>query len=482
VKNIVTRGKSKVYYLRTFKDGKAGRIRLLRPDGTPILGARPDGRPLSRQEAAEARQAAEAAAAIVLAPLRQADKAEQLRTIKNSLRDAEAAAAEAEADLRNSAATLGDGWDLFMTCPKRPASCRRFKAGDAIPRNSTAGNYEAYYRAFLTWLARRRPKPRLLSHVTPEHAAAFLESVEAEFAAGTHNKYLTFLRMFFSVLMDAGKITVEKNPFDDCQPVEGSVNSKRVLSREQVAMLIDAAEGDLKLLIALGYGLGLRMGDCCTLRWAELDLEHRVCRRLPNKTARVKNKDRVMVTVGIPAGIAAALSALPRNGEYVLPELAERYESGRMKKVHDDIRRLFESIGLQTREPGTGAAHHYEGKKKVYAKGRPRAVVHYGFHSLRYAHVSHSIAAGTPLAVVQRNAGHANPAMTEAYIRINASSAAQYAKALDLPSDPPASEAVLDVTPTNGIRERAHVLIDTLSEEQIEELIKHMQGEETRHD
>ncbi|MGI5922709.1 MAG: tyrosine-type recombinase/integrase [Lentisphaeria bacterium] len=476
---LIQRGKQKVFYLRYMVQGTARRVRLLTPDGKPILGAKPDGTPLSRAAASEARKAAEAAANRHLAHIREADKVEQLKQLQSALRDAEAVALEAEADLLNARATLADGWALFMGCPKRPASCRRYKAGDDIPRQTTAGNYRGYYERFAAWMNEANPEARLLSDVTPDMAAAFMDSIADTATSGTFNKYLQFFKCFYSTLAAADKITVEKNPFADIEPQDGETRSKRPLSRQQISALLDNAEGELQVLIALGYFTGLRFGDCCTLRWDEVDVSRQIIERIPSKTRNtVKDKAKAVVKIGIPPYLAALLADLPRAGEYVLPDMAAKYSAGRKSIVNNEFMRHLKRCGIETHEAGTGHAYHYEGKKKVYAKGRPRAVVIYGFHSLRYSYISHNAELGTPAAIIQRNAGHSNPAMTEHYTRISDDAARHYAAALDMPSDTQARDMVIDAAPVNlgddGARAQLRRIIDSMTEEQAAALLADM--------
>ncbi len=475
VGSLHQRGKRKTYYVRYMVEGAARMVRLLTPDGKPIYGANPDGKPLSRTQATAARKAAEEAADVHLSIFRISDKAEQLRQVKNDLRDAEGAAAEAEADILNARATIADGWELFMGCPKRPASCRRYKAGDDIPPHTCASNYRGYYRRFAAWLGDRHPDARLLSEVTPDMAAEFMEAISSRGAAGTVNKYLQFFKCFYITLADAGKITAQ-NPFADIEPEEGETHSKHPLTRQQVSALLDTSEGELQILIALGYFTGLRLGDCCTLKWAEVDMSRGVIERIPNKTRNtVKNKDKAIVKIGIAPYLADLLAGLPRAGAYVLPDMAEKYRGRNQIAIHRAITALFERCGIQTLAPGTGATFHYKGKKKIYHKTR-RAVVLYGFHSLRYSYISHNAEAGTPAAVIQRNAGHSNPAMTEHYTRISDEAAVKYAAALALPQ-PEAAEGEAKDDGDDDKLARLRELAETATAERIEAAIKALEGE-----
>lgn len=72
---------------------------------------------------------------------------------------------------------------------------------------------------------------------------------------------------------------------------------------------------------------------------------------------------------------------------------------------------------------------------------------------------------GTPAAVIQRNAGHSSPQMTEHYVKIDDATALQYACKLQLPgADQPD-------TGTEAERAELKALADTLNIEQIRNIL-----------
>lgn len=448
-------GKKRLYYLRYTVNGKDCRVRLLGLDGKPITTA------------SEAKKAA----ARLLYPLKETNRAEQMRMLQSAIQGAEESAEQAQALLVNSKASLLHGWELFMSCQSRPASCKRFPM-DEIPRHSTPGNYAGYYRQFSGWMHDKHPEILLLSGVTPEIAgeyACYLESLEI--SPVTFNKIIQFFKMFYSVLLDDEKILC-RNPFLKINRKEQESNSREPLSMEQIATLIQNAEGELRLLIALGYFTGLRFGDCCTLLWREVDLVRGVIERIPRKTKHTrKDKKEAVVKVGIPAFLYRMLAEIPencRNG-YVLPRFGADYDRGADASLNGVVIKYFQKCGIQTHRDGTGIKTVLDengkpvidvktGKTKKTGK---RAVVEVGFHSLRYSYVSHNAEAGTPAAVIQRNAGHANPSMTEYYIRISDDAARRYANVLQLPM---AAPDVIEAKNAETEPERAelHRLADTL--------------------
>jgi len=156
-------------------------------------------------------------------------------------------------------------------------------------------------------------------------------------------------------------------------------------------------------LLALGIYSGLRLGDCATLRWGEVDLPRGMIRRIPNKTAR-RNPKPVIVPIHPILRDLLAVTPLSKRTEYVLPEMAALYASS-VCAVTDRVQHHLKTCGITLHKPGTG-------------KDGKRAVIEVGFHSLRHTFVSLCRESNAPLAVVESIVGHSNPAMTRHYTHV----------------------------------------------------------------
>lgn len=465
-KGLFTRGKQKRYYLQYYVNGKRYIVSLKDETGRPITSA-PE---------------AEAAAAKFLYPVQVKDKAERLRHIQDEIATLEEKALKADRILQNEKAQIVKGWDLFMKCLHRPSSCKRYKT-EEMPEHCTQRNYWAYFRKFSEWIAAEYPACRLLSEITPEIARGYMAQIEGEVSAGTYNKNLMFFRMFFDVMQEDEVISCN-NPFAKIPRMDNETNSRNELNTEQIVQLIQTAQGEMKYLFIIGYETGFRLGDCCTLRWEEVDLMRGVIVRIPRKTAHTKkDQNEKTVKLGISEFLNKTFQMIRQGGgdsPYVLPALAEEYLNGKTGNISKRIQNVFIRCGIQTQKEGTGQKTIIDestGEKKQIGK---RAVIQYGFHSLRYSYISHNAEAGTPEAVIQRNAGHANPAMTRHYTRISDSGARKYAEAIALPlailddADAIDVEAVEVITPAQNLdaREQLKELAETLPLNIIEQIIE----------
>jgi Site-specific recombinase XerD len=401
---IYRHGKDKVYYIRFKENYKDHRVRLLNPDGSPVT----------------TESEAKAAASRILALYRERDKAEAMRRVKHDIEDADTAAKEAQTELANDKALVADIWPLYLTCDGRLNSCRHCTTERPDVR-TTAYLYWHICDVFGKFMESQ--KIRRLSDVTQADAEAYLSHCQS---SNTHGKHLTFLKHLYDVLIQEEKI-VGKNPFSRIHQLPKDPHSRKPFPKDQAMAIIHAAEGDMKGLFVIGYYTGLRLGDCCTLRWEDIHLDRGVIERIPNKT---RTRSDAVVKVGISAPLRQIFDAVPedRRKGYLLPRLADLYTSGQDTKIDKEIIRIFTACGVQQHEEGTGYKRKWdkENQCQVSAK-RPRAITNYSFYSLRYSYITRHAEKGTPPAVIQKNAGHNNPAMTEHYINISDEAAIEFA-------------------------------------------------------
>ena len=208
-----------------------------------------------------------------------------------------------------------------MTAPDRPDSGER-----------TLHDYSLYVSAFQKWINKNCPDAVFLRDITADNAAMYAASIiKAGKSAGTYNKHTGFLKLLFSILAEAARI--EKNPFEKIARKKKNTQSRRELTIQELITILDSATGDLYSLLLLGATTGLRLGDCCTLKWSDIDLARQIIRRVPNKTARRETSKPV--TIGIPEKLHNALSLEPDKVGYVLSDMARRYTKSSLPRWHN---------------------------------------------------------------------------------------------------------------------------------------------------
>lgn len=377
-------GDSPNYFAEYRIEGKRFRQLLRDKDGKPVTD--PKG--------------AEELLADILNPLNLHDQAKRARQLAAAVTTIEEKVEQAE-EIANPPLTTADTWGVYVANPDRPDS-----------GESTLENYHRQWRQFKAWLDALPKKVRYLCDVTPDLAKRYAASLTtAKASPSTYNKHVGFLELLFRILEKEENARIKKNPFTSIARKKLKTNSRRALTKAELEKIVGAAEGDFQLLLVLGIYSGLRMGDCCTLEWANIDMEHRIISRIPRKTASRRD---VPVKLGISDPLYSMIASTPpqaRRG-YLLPELAKAYltHTSRVTIVRR-VQSHLEACGIETHAPGTG-----EGT------GR-RAVVKAGFHSLRYSYVQLQAEIGTSPLVVQKQVGHANPQMTLSYSDVSESAA-----------------------------------------------------------
>jgi len=254
-----------------------------------------------------------------------------------------------------------------------------------------------------------------MQQVTPRIAGEYANKLNTGASASTFNHHLQFLRRLWRVL--SKKSRAECNPWMEIRNKTAIMQSRRELTIEELRRVCEAAKGELRLLLAIGLYCGLRLGDCATLRWGEIDLVRGIIRRIPMKTSRRRAKP---VLIPIHPALRGMLTAIPtaKRRDYVLPDTATQYlrDTSAVSKL---IQAHFQKCEITTCKPGTGVETKKKDKDgKLIPKSGKRAVVEVGFHSLRHSFVSLCRTANAPLAVVESIVGHNSVAMTQHYTHV----------------------------------------------------------------
>jgi integrase len=291
-------------------------------------------------------------------------------------------------DAQSKPLTLTQAWTTFCSPTSGRNTCGK----------SSLREYESKWAMFQTWMQENHASVTALRDVTPGLAKAYLDSlIKREVSPATYNGHLNVLRYIFKTLKDAARLA--DNVWLKYKPLEVLTQGRRDLTVDELRQVCGKATGEMKALFCIGTYTGLRLGDCATLKWNEVDLARGQIRRVPRKTARRKP---VAIVIPIHPVLRDMLAEIPakERGEYVNPVTAQTYLNGKRTAVTNAIQKHFADCGIETtheRENGV------------------RAVVDVGFHSLRHTFVSMCREAGAPLSTVESLVGHHSPALTRHY-------------------------------------------------------------------
>lgn len=282
---------------------------------------------------------------------------------------------------------IAAAWDLWERDPQRGSA-------GAVTR----AQYRSEWERFCRWAdSAGVPTLQDVDAAAARRYAAALWS--AGMSPGTYNAHISFLRSMWSVL-DVPCQLRGSNPWTGVGKHVSAPESRREFTQDQLRAICAAAPGNWPAMIAVGLYTALRLGDVACLAWASVDLDNRVLSLIPNKSRR--KGSRANVTVPLQSDLSALLRERRElvGGEWVFPEERSSYLADR-STLAKGFGTLLAECGIVTTEAA--------------GEQRRRAVVRYGFHSLRHSFVSLCRRAGVHEQVVMELVGHGSPAMTRLY-------------------------------------------------------------------
>ena len=324
-------------------------------------------------------------------------KGDNLRSYHNIL--AAVATGDARQELaedRKPQLKVSEAWEAYMKSPERRDLTE-----------STLVNKKFSWDSFAAWLKKHHPEAVEVRHVKKPMVEEYLGDLREGRAASTYNNRVCILREIFRVL--ASKARCKVNPFDNVKLLNDDAHSRRELTIEELKRLSEVAARvgpEWRKLFAIGIYTGMRVGDCATLLWSEVDVVRSIIQRIFTKTKRFAHGKPT--TIPIHPALSDVFQETPvkdRTG-YVLPTIAEWYKTpgtGRPKVAYQ-LKKIFNAAGIVT---------------SVAVEGRRAKAPEATFHSLRHTFVSISANAGVPLHIVQSIVGHESTAMTRHYYHEN---------------------------------------------------------------
>lgn len=263
-----------------------------------------------------------------------------------------------------------------------------------VRSGATIARYAHCIQDFLASLGRRARLP--LEVVT---VADILKYRDSELGGGrapaTARLNVVVLSAAFNAARRRGMI--DRNPCEAVEHPPEERAERQSFTREQVAALAAAADGDWRAAILCGFYTGARLGDIAALKWENVDIENRVIRFRPKKTA-ARGKD---VVIPIHPDLERELMKRPGVGKAPLfPRLAGK-KTGGAHGLSRAFAGIMERAGIRPE-----IIRHTD-------RGRRNTTL--SFHSLRHAFVSCLANAGVGVEMRQVLAGHASAAMNLVY-------------------------------------------------------------------
>ena len=255
---------------------------------------------------------------------------------------------------------------------------------------STKKLYNSLVKSFTDFM--EKEKVMFVEDVTTEQVKAFFAKRKGEVAIERVYQTYDIIKHIYDLFIKA-KMTLD-NP---CQGTLEKKSQKRTqkrdtLTNEELKTILEYKKEDrIQFLFVCSLYTGLRLSDCCFLKWANVDLGQNIIKVIPLKTQRhMANPISIPIHSLLLNELEKAMSTRKKNDEYVYPQNAEEYKN---KRVNYYVSSIFHKLKLN--------------KKKK------------SFHSLRHTFISNSANNGTPLHVLQRLVGHSSLKMSMAYYHEN---------------------------------------------------------------
>ena len=287
------------------------------------------------------------------------------------------------------------------------------------PSDETRRMYECQVNRFIKWVKENHPEVTEIREVSRAIARGFSEWLLSLHSNNTHNKYIILLSAIWEAIKareeesgtnavdvcvkDAHMVNIGINPWSSIEKEPVAIRSRRELSFDEIDNLYNFADGEMRILVAVGICTGLRLKDAL-LSWENIDMQKGVIRIRPHKVEKKMALRDEWIRIPILPDLHDLFSEIPvenRHG-YVMPTLTKIYNRSSALLSYR-ISKIFKASGIETQG------------KKIHG----RKCVNTGFHSLRHTFVSIAVRHGIPMATVQNLVGHASEAMTKHYLHLS---------------------------------------------------------------
>ncbi len=277
--------------------------------------------------------------------------------------------AEAKNIVSNNRIKVDEIWEKFLNEPSRPDSSA-----------NTLKSYKSAVNLFSEWLTKHHPSARYIAQVTDATGADFANFLwqEHKVSERTYNAYIKALFLIFRVLNKD-----IRNPFakENISRKNENQQGRYKFTEQEIDKVLNIfADTGLKtmykdqmeILFYIGAFTGLRLIDCCFLKWKDIHLEQKIIKTIPEKTKRIKRHAVIPLTTQLEDKLKVAVEW--KRDAYVLPDVADRYKRN-PDGIRKDIIKILNYTGFNTTEESDSLQ-------------RKKNICRYGFHSFRHTYAS----------------------------------------------------------------------------------------------
>ena len=184
-------------------------------------------------------------------------------------------------------------------------------------------------------------KPAIVKDVTPLDIEKWTQERLKSITPTSINIELCQIKALFSKAME-WKLIYE-NPAKNVKKIKPPPKTPRFLSKEEIKKLLNAVNGQLKLIIKTFILTGFRLSELLNFRWEDIDWN----RKIINIQAHddFQPKDYQIRTVPIRKELYADLSCIKKTEGYVFTnQVGQRLDASKLQK---DFKRAIKKAGLK---------------------------------------------------------------------------------------------------------------------------------------
>jgi integrase len=224
-----------------------------------------------------------------------------------------------------------------------------------------------------------------LTEVTLPMITAFLEAEERRgVAPKTYNASITLLKTMWKNLLPGFP-----NPLLKIPSKKADTRFRRPCSEDQLQKILVAAQNDLFIypIIVTGMCTAMRRGDCCGLRWNDVDMQGGFI-----SVVTAKNRARVEIPIWPLFSEVLKLAAKEKIDEFVFSKQAAMYRRN-PDGITMRVKKILRQAGILAED-------------SCNVGPRLRNASAYDFHSFRVTWVTLALSSGVPIELVRRVTGH----------------------------------------------------------------------------
>ena len=307
----------------------------------------------------------------------------------------------------NNNITLNDAFKIFTKQPRKKSLTDR------------SGKQKlGYWKDFECFLNSKYPEIKKIIQVDQNHAKEYIQHIREKgkfdktrnyifegknyqggkplqdiLTPNTCNKFHTALKEIFTKLLEDKK----SNPFDfdKLQLKKSNPNKRQAFSQEDINKVFATGNDFVKDIFTIGLNTGLRTGDICTLTKNDIDLKHKIVKRILNKTGE---EVIIYILPEFETFLKEKIKSSP--DDYILPEHAQLYSNqNKRSEISARVKTLLNTLNIEN---------------LVKIKGQKGASIK-DIHSLRHTFIYEASKNGVPLHVIQSIVGHSAIEMTLYY-------------------------------------------------------------------